>query len=90
MKIWKRTGEENDKVEYKTAKGKAKRVVARVKAEAIEGLYDQLENVEGQQEIYRIVPARDQSGKDICQIRNVKSATGGVLMKGGESKERWG
>ena len=38
LKIWKRTGEETDKVAYKTAKGKAKRVVARVKAEAIEGL----------------------------------------------------
>ena len=60
------------RVEYKTARGKAKRVVARVKAEAIEGLYDQLETVEGQQEIYRIAAARDQSGKDICQIRNVK------------------
>ena len=77
-------------VEYKTAKGKAKRVVARVTAEAIEGLYDQLETVEGQQEIYRIAAARDQSGKGICQIRNVKSATGGVLMKDDESKERWG
>ena len=61
-KIWKRTGKANDKVEYKTAKGKAKRVVARVKAEAIEGLHDQLETVEGQQEIYRIAAARDQSG----------------------------
>ena len=47
-KCWKRTGEENDKVEYTTAKRKAKRVVARVKAESIEGLYDQLETVEGQ------------------------------------------
>ena len=73
-----------------TAKGKAKRVVARVKAEAIEGLYDQLETVEGQQEIYRIAATRDQSGKDICQIRNVKSATGEVLMKDDESKERGG
>ena len=62
LKIWKRTGEENDKVEYKTAKGKAKRVVARVKAEAIEGLYDQLKTVEGQQDIYRIAAARDRSG----------------------------
>ena len=26
----------------------------------------------------------------LCQIRNVKSATGEVLMKDGESKERWG
>ena len=90
LKIWKRTGEENDKVEYKTAKGKANRVVARVKVEAIEGLYDQLETVEGQQEIYRIAAAWDQSGKDICQISNVKSATGEVLMKDDESKERWG
>ena len=66
LKIWKRTGEEHDKVKYKTAKGKAKRVVARVKAEAIEGLYyDQLETVEGQQGIYRIAAGRDQSGKDI-------------------------
>ena len=71
LKIWKRTGEENDKVVYKTAKGKAKRVVAKVKAEAIEGLYDQLETVEGQQEIYRIAAARDRSGKDICQIRKM-------------------
>ena len=29
-----------------------------MKAEAIEGLYDQLETVEGQQEIYRIAAAR--------------------------------
>ena len=75
---------------YKTAKGKATRVVARVKAEAIEGLYDQLETVEGQQYIYRIAAARDQSGKDICQIRIVKSATGEGLMKDDESKKRWG
>ena len=40
--------------------------------------------------IYRTAPARDQSGKDICQIRNVKSAAGEVLMKDDENKERWG
>ena len=61
-----------------------------MKAEAIEGPYDQLETVEGQQEIYRIAAVRDQSGKDICHIRNVKSATGEVLMNYDESKERWG
>ena len=89
-RFWKRTGEENDKVEYKTAKGKAKRVVSRVKTETIEGLYDQLVTVEGQQDIYRIAAARDQSNKDVCQIRNVKSTTREVLMKDDESKERWG
>ena len=61
-----------------------------MKAEATAGLYDRLESVEGQQEIYRIAAARDRSGKDICQIRNVKSAKGEVLMKDDEIKERWG
>ena len=56
----------------------------------IQDMYDQLETVEGQQEIYRIAAAGDQSGKDICQISNVNSATGEVLMKDDESKERWG
>ena len=65
MKIWNITGEENDKVDYKTANGKATRMVAIVKAEAIEGLHDQLETVEGQQDIARIAAARDQSGKDV-------------------------
>ena len=61
-----------------------------MKAEAIEGLYDQLETVEGQQDIYRIAAARDRSGKDICQICNVKSAKGDILMKDDESKGRRG
>ena len=51
-----------------------------MKAEAIEGLYDQLDTVEGQQDIYRIASARDRSGKDMCQIRNVKSETGEVIL----------
>ena len=41
----------------------------RVKADAIDGLYDKLETAEGQQEIYRIAAGRDRPGKDIiCQI----------------------
>ena len=52
LNIWKRTGEENDKIEYKTAKGKAKMIVARVKAEAI-GMYDQLGTVERDIELQR-------------------------------------
>ena len=61
-----------------------------MKAEAIEGLYDQLETVEGQQDIYRIAASRDRPGKNTCQIRNSKSVTGEVLMKDDESEERWG
>ena len=39
---------------------------------------------------YRMFALSCLSGKDISQIRNVKSATGEVLMKDDESKERWG
>ena len=39
LNMWKRTGEDDDRNEYKRAKGAAKKVVARVKAEAIEELY---------------------------------------------------
>ena len=35
LKMWKRTGEDDDRNEYKRAKCAAKKVVARVKAEAI-------------------------------------------------------
>ena len=68
LKMWKRTGEDDDRNEYKRAKGAAKKVVARVKAEAIEELYANLETSEGQKYIYRIAAARDRAGKDIGQI----------------------
>ena len=40
LKKWKQQGLENDKPEYKST---TKRVVARVKAESVEGLYDNLD-----------------------------------------------
>ena len=49
--MWKRTGDDDDRNEYKRAKGAAKKVVARVKAEAIEELYANLETSEGQKDI---------------------------------------
>ena len=65
-------------------------MVARVKAEAIDGLYDNMETSEGQKDVYRIAAARDREGKDIGQIRTIKSATGEVLMKDEYIRERWG
>ena len=38
LNMWKRTGEDDDRNEYKRAKGAAKKVVARVKADAMEEL----------------------------------------------------
>ena len=90
LKMWKRTGEDDDRNEYKRAKGAAKKVVARLKAEAIEELYANLETSEGQKDIYRIAAARDRAGKDIGQMRTIKSATGDVLMRDEDIRERWG
>ena len=90
LKIWKRTSAESDRKEYKLAKSTAKKVVARVKAEAIDGLYDNMETSEGQKDVYRIAAARDRAGRDIGQIRTIKSATGEVLMKDEFIRERWG
>ena len=90
LKMWKRTGKDDDRNEYKRAKGAAKKVVARVKAEAIEELYANLETSEGQKDIYRIAAARDRAGKDIGQMRTIKNATGDVLMRDEDIRERWG
>ena len=68
----------------------AKKVVARMKAEAIEELYANLETSEGQKDIYRVAAARDRAGKDIGQMRTTKSATGDVLMRDEDIRERWG
>ena len=46
-------------------------------------------NSEGQKDVYRIAAARDRAGKDIGQIRTIKSATGEVLMKYDYIRERW-
>ena len=87
LKTWKRTSAESDRKEYKLAT--AKKVVARVKAEAIDGLYDNMETSEGQKDVYRIAAARDREGNYIGQIRTIKSAIGEVLMRGEYIKERW-
>ena len=65
-------------------------MVARVKAEAIDGLYDNMETSEGQKDVYIIAAARYRAGKDIGQIRTINSATGEVLMKDEYIRERWG
>ena len=90
LKIWKRTSAENGRKVYTLAKSTAKKVVARVKTEAINGLYDNMETSEEQKDVYRIAAARDRPGKDIGQIRTIKSATGEVLMKDEFIRERWG
>ena len=62
----------------------------RVKAEAIYGLYDNMETCERQKDVYRIAAARYRAGKNIGQIITIKSATGEALMKDEYIRDRWG
>ena len=59
-----------------------------MKAEAGEGLYDNLDNNEGQEGTYRIAAARDRAAKDIGQICTIKGAIVGVMMKDEEIRGR--
>ena len=65
-------------------------MVARVKAEAIDRLYDHMETSEGQKDVYRIAAGRYRAGKDIGQIRTIKNTKGEVLMKDEYIREQWG
>ena len=90
LKTWRRTSAESDRKGYKLAKAIAKKVVARVTAEAIDGLYYNTETSEGQKYVYRIAVARDRAGKDIGQTRTIKRETGDMLMNDEYIRERWG
>ena len=65
LKKWKQSGIENDKAEYKSAKSTAKRVVACVKSEAVEGLSENFDTREDRKDIiYKIAAARDLAAND--------------------------
>ena len=68
LNMWKRKGDTRQG-RVQDSECKANMVVARVKAEAIESLYDQLET----QEIYRIAATRDPSGNAISSSSSLVS-----------------
>ena len=68
LKTWKRTRAYSDRKECKLTKSTAKKVVARGEAEAIDGLYDNMETSEGQKYVYRIAAARDRAGNDMLKL----------------------
>ena len=60
-----------------------------MRAETAKRLYEYLETSDGQKHIYRTAVASERAGKDVCQIGTVKSATGKVLTKEDDNKEKW-
>ncbi|XP_063599473.1 uncharacterized protein LOC134775795 [Penaeus indicus] len=60
------------------ANKRAKRDVARAKAEGMSKFFEDLETKEGQRNIFRIAKARDKASKDIVHIIQIKDNNGSV------------
>jgi hypothetical protein len=79
-----------DNVErYKVAKKTAKRAVSEARGQMYDGLYQRLGTKEEEKNIYRMVKSRERNMRDIIQIKCIKDATGPLLTKDEDIKNRW-
>ncbi|XP_047486793.1 uncharacterized protein LOC125037635 [Penaeus chinensis] len=67
----------------------AKAVVAKVKKEASEEMYEKLDSKDGGSMVYRVTKQRDRAAKDIQKIRLIKDAEDKVLTTEKEVLQRW-
>lgn len=88
-KQWDLTGRQEDREAYKTAKKKAKRAVAKAKAEAVDGAYEELERRQDGRQLLRIAKAKDKATKDITSMRQIKDESGVVLHDLEKILNRW-
>ncbi|XP_060800080.1 uncharacterized protein LOC132901597 [Neoarius graeffei] len=66
---------------YRETRQKAKRAVAKVKADAYQELYERLETKEGEKDLYRLARQRNRETRDVQQGRVMKDVNGNVLTK---------
>ena len=78
---------EFNKVQYKTAKMEAKKVVAIAKNQAYESLYQKLNSKEGENEVFKLARAREKRTRD--NVRCIKDEDGRVLVEDAKVQERW-
>ena len=57
--MWQISGRQEDKDSYRQANKAARKAVARIKARAMNELFEELETPEGERKIYRIAKAKD-------------------------------
>ena len=88
-KTWDLLQDEVSRKNYKVARKKASRVVAKARADACEELYDKLETKEGERQLYRLAKQRDRTGRDVQQVRVIKDADGNVLTRTEAVLGRW-
>ena len=74
---------------YKQARKKAKKAVAKVKGKACDDLYTSLEEKDGQLKAMRIAEQKNRESQDMYQVKQMKNKVGQVLLDEEEIKERW-
>ena len=77
-KRWQRTGNEQDKREYKKKGRQAKREVARAKRLAWESWSEELNSSEKQKEMFRITKQRQKERKDVIEAKYMKDEKGDI------------
>ncbi|KAK3531807.1 hypothetical protein QTP70_029729 [Hemibagrus guttatus] len=88
-KKWDMYRTEESKQEYKELQRRVKREVSKAKQKAYDELYTRLDTREGEKDLYRLARQRDQDGKDVQQVRDIKDRDGRVLTSEESVQRRW-
>src|SRR5437867_3782935 len=87
--LWKKSGLEVDKVAYRLAKGRSKRVVDKDKDEERQRYCDMLEEEDGKGTVFRIAKQMVELNKDICASGCVKGVDGRTVVEEEGIMQRW-
>ena len=64
--------------------------MAKAKVKAYDDLYLKLDTEEGEKKnLYRLARVRDDAGKDVQQVKEIKDADGNVPTNGERARRRW-
>jgi hypothetical protein len=74
---------------YKVTKKTAKRAVGEARGQLYNELYQRLGMKEGEKDICRMAKSRERKTRGIIQIKYIKDATGRLLTKDEDIKNRW-
>ncbi|KAF7690397.1 hypothetical protein HF521_012201, partial [Silurus meridionalis] len=76
---WDQQRDEKSRQEYKEMWQQVKRDVAKAKKKEYEELYEKMDTMEGEKDLYQLVRQTDRAGKDVMQVRGIKDGDGNVL-----------
>ena len=77
---------DEDKEVFREVNKRAKREVAKAKESADKYLYDKLDSIEGQKNIYKLSKTRERRTRDLTDIAYIKDSNGTILTDEDEIK----